>query len=88
MLWRSPTLYIGVRARLARSSLGALVYVGESVDFSRRAYEHVLRLLRPHACTQQPFYAVVRGRPLDLHSMKCNVSQWLFIPFAAASVCA
>lgn len=83
-LWCSPVLYICVRARLARSRVGSLVYVGETDCFHRRCREHVLRLLLPTGYTQQPFYTVVRRSHADNFDLAAAVSQWIFLPVSAA----
>ena len=83
-LWCSPVLYICVRARLARSRVGSLVYVSETDCFHRRCREHVLRLLLPTGYTQQPFYTVVRRSHADNFDLAATVSQWIFLPVSAA----
>ena len=58
-LWHSACIYVCVRARPARTSLGPLVYVGETVNMSRRFREHVTRTMACFSVTQQPFYCIL-----------------------------
>ena len=79
-LWSGPALYVGVRARLAHSSVGTHIYVGESVCFRRRCTEHVLRLLKPAGHTQQPVYSVIRQGLTNSFDVAVAVSEWFFFP--------
>ena len=79
-LWHNSSLYWIVPFSPIFTSLGALVYVGETDNMHRRAYEHLLRLLAPRGVTQQPFFDIIRGCADTPTSLRASVSEWLFIP--------
>ena len=83
-LWSSPVLYVSVRAHMARSHIGPLVYFGETTFFHRRCCEHVLRLLKPTGSTQQPLYTCIRRDLTQDSDVVSAVCQWLFFPIIAA----
>ena len=58
--WYSSCIYVCVRGRPAMTSLGPLIYVGETDNMSQRFKEHLSRLLACFGSTQQPFFDVLR----------------------------
>ena len=85
-LWSGAGLYWITRARVPRSSVGPLVYVGETMDMRRRCYEHIARILSPFGSTQQPFYSYIRRSSRDPHVIVSFLCEWLFFPVCIASV--
>ena len=51
-----PCLYLIFPFPLRHSSLGPLIYVGETINFGRRMREHALRIICRDGATQQPFF--------------------------------
>ena len=79
-LWHNSVLYWIVPVSPIFTSLGALVYVGETDNMHRRAHEHLLRLISPRGVTQQPFFDVIRGCADTPTSLRASVSEWRFSP--------
>ena len=86
-LWHGASLYVCVRARPGRSKWGPLIYVGESACTIRRSIEHIVRILRPHGVTQQPFFDIVRRNSRDSSVIKRHFCEWLIIPVQSAPCC-
>lgn len=80
LLWHNSVVYWIVPLIPVRTSLGPLVYVGETDDMQRRCNEHVVRLCAIHGVTQQPFFDFIRGQNTDPQTIKASICEWLFIP--------
>ena len=51
---------------------------------SRRVSEHIIWILSPDGCTQQPFYSVIRRGSRSSRMISAHLCEFVFLPLRAA----